>query len=175
MTPPEPDARDFRAAMGTFATGVTVVGTVTRAGFSATTANSFTSLSLAPRLVLVCLNTSSRTLSAILTATVFSVSVLSEDQEDLSRRFASRHRQSGWEAFAGTRYSLDGHGCPRLDGSLASFACRVHAVHKGGDHTILVGEVAGMSVSPGLDPLVFHDGLYRRLFAESSLMEQVAS
>ena len=107
MTPHAPDARDFRAAMGTFATGVTVVGTVTTEGFSATTANSFTSLSLAPRLVLVCLSTSSRTLTAILRATVFSVSVLSEDQEDVSRRFAAQHRPSGWGTFDGTRYSLD--------------------------------------------------------------------
>ena len=175
MTPHAPDARDFRSAMGAFPTGVTVVGTVTKAGFSATTANSFTSLSLTPRLVLVCLNTNSRTLSAILTATVFSVSVLSEDQEDVSRRFAGQHRQSGWEAFAGTRYSLDGHGCPRLDESLASFACRVHAVHEGGDHAILVGEVGAMLVRPGPDPLVFHDGGYRRLFGAPSHLGQLAS
>lgn len=174
MSPPTPDARDFRAAMGTFATGVTVVGTVTREGFSATTANSFTSLSLAPRLVLVCLNAGSRTLAAILNAGVFSVCVLSEDQEDVSRRFADRFRQSGWEAFAGTRYSLDGHGCPRLDESLASLACRVHAVHQGGDHTILVGEVGAMSVRPGPDPLVFHDGGYRRLLDPPSYLRQAS-
>ena len=161
--------------MGTFATGVTVVGTVTRAGFSATTANSFTSLSLAPPLVLVCLSTSSRTLTAILKATVFSVSVLSEDQEDVSRRFADRHRESGWEAFAGTRYSLDRHGCPRLDESLASFACRVHALHQGGDHAIVVGEVGGMLVRPGPNPLVFHDGGYRRLLDPPGHLRQLAS
>jgi len=175
MTPHAPDERDFRSALGAFATGVTVVATVTKGGFCATTANSFTSLSLDPRLVLICLNGASRTLSAMLKATVFSVSVLSESQEDVSRRFADRHRPAGWDAFAGTRFSLDGHGCPRLDESLASFACRVHAVYEGGDHVIVVGAVGGMSVSPGLEPLVFHDGGYRKLLGAPDYLGQLAS
>jgi flavin reductase (DIM6/NTAB) family NADH-FMN oxidoreductase RutF len=158
-----------------FATGVTVVATVVRDGFHATTANSFTSLSLDPRLVLICLDTASRTLSAILEATVFSVSVLSECQEDMSRHFADRERPSGWEAFSGTRISLDGHGCPRLDESLASFACRVHAVHEGGDHVIVVGEVVRMTVRSGAAPLVFHDGGYRTLFGARDYVGEWAS
>jgi len=175
MTPHSSDGRGFRSALGMFATGVTVVATLNRDGFHAATANSFTSLSLDPRLVLVCLNTASRTLSAILEAGVFSVSVLGEDQEDVSRQFADRHRPAGWDAFAGTRFSLDGHGCPRLDKSLASFACRVHAAHEGGDHVIVVGEVAGMTVKPGTAPLVFHDGGYRTLFGAPDHLDQLAS
>lgn len=174
----EPDvrgARAFRSALGMFATGVTVVSTLTRDGFHATTANSFTSLSLDPRLVLVCLSRAGRTRSAILEAGVFSVNVLSEDQEHLSRHFADRHRSAGRDAFAGIRFSLDRHGCPRLDRSLASFACRVVAVHEGGDHAIVVGEVAGFVTNPGTGPLVFHEGGYRTLFAAPDCFEQVAS
>jgi 3-hydroxy-9,10-secoandrosta-1,3,5(10)-triene-9,17-dione monooxygenase reductase component len=169
MTPPVSDSREFRSALGMFATGVTVVATLTRDGFHATTANSFTSLSLDPRLVLVCLNTASRTLSAIAETGVFSVSVLSEFQEDVSQRFADRDRPAGTEAFRGIRISLDGHGCPRLDESLASFGCKVHALHEGGDHVIVVGEVVEMSVRSAGDPLVFHEGAYRRLLARDYL------
>jgi flavin reductase (DIM6/NTAB) family NADH-FMN oxidoreductase RutF len=177
-TSPAPDVSDgraFRSALGMFATGVTVVSTLTRDGFHATTASSFTSLSLEPRLVLVCLRSPGRTLSAIVAAGVFSVSVLSEDQEQVSRHFADGHRSAGWDAFTGTRFSLDCHGCPRLERSLASFACRVHALHEGGDHVIVVGEVAGMVSSPGARPLVFQGGGYRALFTGPDLLEELAS
>jgi 3-hydroxy-9,10-secoandrosta-1,3,5(10)-triene-9,17-dione monooxygenase reductase component len=157
------DQRAYRSALGAFATGVTVVSTAARDGFHATTANSFTSVSLSPRLVLVCLTTGSRTLTAIRSSGVFAVSVLSSAQEDLSAHFASRHRAPGSAGFAGTRFTLDRHGCPRFTGSAASFACRVHEVFPGGDHVIVVGEVAAYSSRPGADPLLFHEGRYARV------------
>ena len=95
---------------------------------------SFTSVSLEPRLVLVCLSGASRTLAALLEAGVFSVNVLTECQEEVARRFADPCRPAGSGAFAGIPFTFDAQGCPRLDDSLASFACRVHAVHDGGDH-----------------------------------------
>jgi flavin reductase (DIM6/NTAB) family NADH-FMN oxidoreductase RutF len=150
-----------------FATGVTVVSTTTPDGrLHAMTANSFTSVSLDPTLVLVCLSRPSRGLDSVLQAGVFSVNVLSEVQAGLSRRFADRRRATG-AGFAGTGFTLDVHGCPQFDDSLASFACRVHAVHPGGDHAILVGEVDAFAVGDVAEPLVFHGGRYRSLADDS--------
>jgi flavin reductase (DIM6/NTAB) family NADH-FMN oxidoreductase RutF len=170
------DTDEFRAALGTFATGVTVVATTTPDGeHHATTANSFTSVSLDPMLVLVCLGAGGRGLEAIRAAEVFSVNVLAEPQEDLSRRFADRHRPPGTAGFAGTRFALDRLGCPRLGDSLATFSCRVHTVHPAGDHAIVVGEVAGLTVAPGAEPLVFHGGRYRALAPEAGIADRWAS
>ncbi|WP_459984860.1 flavin reductase family protein [Nocardioides sp. AN3] len=155
--------------MSGFATGVTVVSTASRGGFHATTANSFTSVSLSPQLVLVCLTTGSRTLTAIGSSGFFAVSVLSSAQEDLSSHFASRGRPHGSAGLAGTRFTLDRHGCPRFTGSTASFACRVHDVLPGGDHVIVLGEVAAYTSQPGADPLLFHDGRYARIQPEAAL------
>ncbi len=163
------DQRAYRAALGSFATGVTVVSTAAHDGFHATTANSFTSVSLSPRLVLVCLATGSRTLAAILGSGFFAVSILASTQVDLSRRFASRDRAPGSAGFAGTRFTLDRHGCPRFSGSAATFACRVHEALPGGDHVVLLGEVAAYTSQPGDDPLVFHEGRYARLEIETAL------
>ena len=159
----EQDQRAYRAALGGFATGVTVVSTAAPDGFHATTANSFTSVSLSPRLVLVCLTTGSRTLGAILGSGFFAVSILGAAQEELSAHFASRHRAPGSAGFAGTRFTLDRHGCPRFSDSAATFACRVHEALPGGDHVIVVGEVAAYTSRPGTDPLLFHEGRYARL------------
>ena len=163
------DQRSYRAALGGFATGVTVVSTAAHDGFHATTANSFTSVSLSPRLVLVCLTTGSTTLTRILGSGFFAVSVLTTAQEDLSRHFASRDRAPGSAGFAGTRFTLDRHGCPRFSGSAATFACRVHEALPGGDHVILVGEVAAYTAQPGQDPLLFHEGRYAQLEPAAAL------
>jgi flavin reductase (DIM6/NTAB) family NADH-FMN oxidoreductase RutF len=156
-----PTAQEFRAALGQFPTGVTVVATTTPDGeHHATTASSFTSLSLDPLLVLVCLDRASRGLASVLGSGVFSVSVLADCQEHLSRRFASRGRPPGSAAFEGLRYTLDGNGCPRFDDSLTTLECRLHAVHPGGDHTIVVGAVSALATTGGAAPLVFHAGRY---------------
>jgi flavin reductase (DIM6/NTAB) family NADH-FMN oxidoreductase RutF len=163
------DQRAYRAALGGFATGVTVVSTAAHDGFHATTANSFTSVSLSPRLILVCLTTGSRTLTAILSSGFFAVSVLSSAQEELSSHFASRDRAPGSAGFAGTRFTLDRHGCPRFTGSTSSFACRVHDALPGGDHVIVLGEVMAYASEPGADPLLFHEGRYARIEADAAL------
>lgn len=171
-----PAALDLRSALGSFTTGVTVVTSSTGDGeHHATTANSFTSVSLDPPLVLVCLGNESRGLSSILRGDAFAVNVLSRAQEHLSAYFADPTRPAGPAALARVDYSLDANGCPRLEDSLASFACRVHAVHPGGDHAIVVGEVVDLVARPHDEPLVFHAGGYRRLAAASRLPRQWAS
>lgn len=157
--------------MSSFATGVTVVGSPIGDGeLHATTANSFTSVSLDPMLVLVCLGTAGHGLAAIEESGVFSVNVLGEQQRRLSQHFADRRREPGTAGFAGTAYTLDGLGCPRFDGSLASFACRLESVHPTGDHAIVVGEVVALQVGDVTeDPLVFHGGRYRGLRDEHDL------
>jgi flavin reductase (DIM6/NTAB) family NADH-FMN oxidoreductase RutF len=163
------EQRAYRSALSGFATGVTIVSTAARDGFHATTANSFTSVSLSPRLVLVCLSSDSRTLTAILASKIFAVSVLSSAQEHLASHFASRCRARGSAGFAGTRFTLDRHGCPRFTGSAASFACRVHEVLPGGDHVIGLGEVAAYTSEPGAEPLLFHEGRYARVESQPAL------
>lgn len=168
---PAPDQAAFRAAMASFATGVTVVGTPIGDGeLHATTANSFASVSLDPMLVLVCLGTSGHGLAAIVESGVFSVNVLGEHQRRLSQHFADRRREPGTAGFATTAYVVDELGCPRFDGSLASFACRVEDLHPAGDHAIVVGEVLALQVGDvAADPLVFHGGRYRGLRSEHGL------
>lgn len=165
---PQPaDQHAYRAALGLFATGVTVVATPTPEGqVRASTANSFTSVSLEPRLVLVCLASTSRTLAAITTSGVLSVNVLRASQEDVSRACAGRDRPPVDldDAGPGDRvgFVLD-DGCPLLSDSLVSLRCAVHALHPGGDHTIVVAEVHGVLRGTGHDPLVFHRGRYHVL------------
>jgi len=167
------ESHEFRAACGLFATGVTIITTTMPDGqFYAMTANSFTSVSLQPKLVLACLNNTSRGLAAIVQAGVFAVSVLSDVQAELSRHFADPKRSAGSAAFADFGCSVGAVGCPHFDDSVAAFDCRVHAIYPGGDHAIVVGEVVALAVEPESEPLVFHRGKYR--FVEGIAVSRVA-
>ncbi len=146
--------RDFRAALGRYATGVTVVTARTARGPVGITANSFTSVSLDPPLVLWCPAKSSARLSAFTVADHYAIHVLAADQIDLCRRFA----RSG-EDFAGLDPAETPDGLPLLHGCLARFDCAAHAVHEGGDHAILVGRVLRAFVRNGT-PLLFWHGRY---------------
>ncbi len=154
------DARTLRDALGCFATGVTVVTTLDEDGQPVgLTANSFTSVSLEPPLLLVCIAKSAGSLAAMEAAENFAVNVLHIGQQPTSNLFA----KSGEDRFAATPWSRGHNGAPLLSGALANFECRRHALHDGGDHVILVGEVVRARFEPRRDPLLYFRGKYRRL------------
>jgi flavin reductase (DIM6/NTAB) family NADH-FMN oxidoreductase RutF len=158
------DMLSFRRAMGSFATGVTVVTVHTAdGGMHGMTVNSFSSVSLDPMLVLVCLSASSRGLALIRETGVFAVNVLSSGQEDLSRWFASQHRPASSTMFDGVPLAPGATGCPLLREAAAVFECSVHRLIPAGDHLIVIGEVVSMRHRPELEPLVFHAGDYQSL------------
>jgi len=165
---PPVDVSVFRKAMGSFPTGVTVVTVACDDGnMHGMTVNSFSSVSLDPMLVLVCLNETSRGVGLIERAEAFVVNVLSAGQQDLSRRFANRHRPAGPAMFDGVPFEPGVTGCPVLAGATASFECRLRQSHRAGDHLIVLGEVVALAHRPQLEPLIFHAGTYKSLEQES--------
>ena len=165
------DVSAFRQAMGSFPTGVTVVTVASDDGsLHGLTVNSFSSVSLDPMLVLVCLNETSRGVSLIARAGAFVVNVLSAGQQDISRWFANRHRPAGSAMFDGVPFEPGVTGCPVLVDATASFDCRLRQLHRAGDHLIVLGEVVGLVHRPALAPLIFHAGSYKSL-ADDPLAE----
>ena len=160
------DVSAFRKAMGSFPTGVTVVTVVTGDGdgdMHGVTVNSFSSVSLDPMLVSVCLNQAGRGFGLIERAGAFAVNVLAAGQQDVSRWFASRHRPVGPATYDGVPFERGMTGCPLLPGAAASFDCRLWQSHRAGDHLIVLGEVVALVHRPQLEPLVFHAGMYKAL------------
>ena len=152
----EARTHQFRAALGTFATGVTIVTTRNRAGEDiGLTANSFNSVSLDPPMVLWSLARKSLSLPAFLESGHFAVHVLAATQEDLSVTFATR----GADKFAGLAVTRGAGGIPLLPGCSAVFQCRTAFNYEGGDHVIFVGEVQEFDHFDRA-PLVFHSGRY---------------
>jgi flavin reductase (DIM6/NTAB) family NADH-FMN oxidoreductase RutF len=147
--------RAFRDALGRFATGVTVV-TCEGDGPLGITANSFTSVSLDPPLVLWSPARSSRRFNAFVEAEHFAVHVMGEEQADIALGFAMEG-----DAFDGLSVARNEEGVPIIHGCLARFECRTHARHDGGDHEIVVGAVLRASSSGGA-PLIFAGGSYGR-------------
>jgi flavin reductase (DIM6/NTAB) family NADH-FMN oxidoreductase RutF len=153
----------FRRVAGAFTTGVTVITVEREPGLvHGMTANSFTSVSLDPLLVLVCVDQDARLLSYLKSQRRFGVSILREDQQALSEYFAKTEQTPEEDASLGIRYKWTPSGIPLLDGTLAELACNVVAEHPAGDHTIFIGEVESMESYDG-EPLLFHCGQYRRL------------
>jgi len=149
-------SRQFRNALGAFATGVTIVTTRNRSGEDiGLTANSFNSVSLQPPMVLWSLAKSSYSLPAFLESGYFAVHVLSSSQEDLSLTFATL----GADKFAGLTLERGKNGIPLLAGCSARFQCRTAFNYEGGDHVIFVGEVEAFDHF-NRPPLVFHSGRY---------------
>lgn len=154
------DPRTLRDAMGCFATGITIVTALAEDGTPVgLTANSFTSVSLDPPLLLVCIANNAGTAPVLRECERFGVNVLQTSQQQTSNRFAGK----GEDRFAATPWHPGAGGVPLLDGSLVSFECRRHAVHEGGDHFILVGEVERARFESRRDPLLYFRGKYRRL------------
>ncbi|MHB8509671.1 MAG: flavin reductase family protein [Candidatus Dormibacteria bacterium] len=150
------DERQFREACGHFATGVTVVTARNAVGEAhGFTANSFTSVSLDPPLVLVCVTRDIASYAAMREASGFAVNILAAHQEELSRRFAT----PDLDKFAGLELIDGPYGAPHLQGVVAILSARVHSRHPAGDHDIFIGEVTGCEVTTRA-PLVFFRGQY---------------
>ena len=156
------DAAQFRDAMAHFATGITVVTAPAADGPHGVTINAFSSLSLKPPLVLICIEHGRYSMEVLEAARVFAVNVLAEGQEHLSRFFSTDSRPEGPHAFDGIAHR-PGRLAPVLDGCLALIECRVTAQHPGGDHTIFVGEVEVAEVFAGRRPLLYYDRRYYKL------------
>lgn len=154
------DSREFRNVLGHFATGVTVV-TGTAGGVPAgLAANAFSSVSLDPPLVLVCMALSSETWPVIRRTGAFAVNVLGEHQEELCRRFGRK----AVDRFESTPWETAVTGSPVFPDALAWIDCRIDAEHAAGDHTVVIGRVEALARRPeGGRPLLFFQGSYGRL------------
>ena len=153
------DPSTFRATLGRFASGITVVTAADAEGRDVgMTVSAFSSLSLDPPLILVCVDHGASVAPVLEHCDRFAINVLSEEQEPLSRRFAEREV----DRFDGVAYHRGEHGIALLDGALAHLECRVHARYPAGDHTILVGAVEATALNEG-HPLLYYRGGYGRL------------
>lgn len=154
---------DFRKAMGCFATGVTIITLDLDGEVHGMTANAFTSVSIDPLLVLVCVDHSTRTHAHMHAKKRFGINVLCEDQRAISEYYARPARtHEHAEAEAGARFERTSHGTPMLEGALAYLECRLHSSEEAGDHTIFIAEVEDVVVREG-DPLLFFRGKYRKV------------
>lgn len=154
------EPNDFRNALGSFATGITVITAVgPRGELIGITASSFNSVSLDPPLVLFSLNRRAYSLRAFLSSQTFAVNILREEQEDISNKFA-KALEDKWSDMD---YETWETGCPIITGSLASFECKIRHTYHGGDHVIFVGEVLRLAHDPNGRPLVFYGGKYHNV------------
>lgn len=151
---------EFRSTVGAFATGVTVITTDGEAGVYGMTANAFSSVSLDPPLVLVCVISGTTGAETIEQNGAFAVNVLGTHQEGISRFFASRERPRGRDAFREFGHSTAVTGSPIIQGSAAHLDCRLATAHEAGDHLIFIGDVVALGVDPEVRPLLFHGGGY---------------
>lgn len=157
VTAPSPD--EFRRAMASLPTAVTVVTAPGNHGPAGATANAVASLSLEPTLMIAALDRDSRTLAAVRNAGRFGINVLTADQEELARAFATKAPHP--EKWADVTWDEQG-GVPIIHGCVLWVACRLRDGHDGGDHVILTGHVEAVGGNSG-DPLLFHTGGYRGL------------
>ena len=158
----EPDPELFREVFGRFATGVAVITSAGSAGAGGMTANALCSLSLDPMLVLVCFENQARTLPIIREHGLFAINILSSEQREIAKLFASKIPEA--EKLAAVPHHRR-HGAPIIDGVLSWAVCELHELLAGGDHTIAVGRVLHLGLGEG-EPLVFYEGRYRAIMAE---------
>jgi len=153
------DSNLFKQACALFATGITIATTADPSGRPhGLTANSFSSVSLDPPLVLVCIATRSAVHETFFTSKSFAINILSEDQRGLSERFAA----SGEDRFQGVDWEPGPLGSPWLAKALAKLECQTYDRHPAGDHTIFIGRVYCVAIERGA-PLVYFASSYRRL------------
>jgi flavin reductase (DIM6/NTAB) family NADH-FMN oxidoreductase RutF len=156
------DPMEFRSIVGHFTTGVTIITSAAGDLLQGMTANAISSLSLDPTLVLICVDKTTHTHGVIERGGVFTVNILGEHQEDVSRIFAKRGEpETG--TLRGVPFRLGETGSPILDDCLAFIECRVVEMLGGGDHSIFLGEVVAEGVVEEMRPLVFFRGKYRTL------------
>jgi flavin reductase (DIM6/NTAB) family NADH-FMN oxidoreductase RutF len=161
--PPDFSAREFRAALGMFATGVTIVTARTAAGdLVGLTASSFNSVSVAPPLVLWSLSQAAGAMGVFSNGKHYAINVLAADQQALAEQFATR----GGDRWAGVAFTEGVSGAPLLAGAAATFECFNRSQYAEGDHVIFVGEVERCTHRQGAAPLLYHGG---KFYAEHPL------
>jgi flavin reductase (DIM6/NTAB) family NADH-FMN oxidoreductase RutF len=161
-TKESPNAEIFRKVLGHFATGVTVVTVDDGTLVHGMTANAFTSVSLVPLLILVCIGKKARTHRLVAEQMRFGVNVLAENHEEWARYFALVEQDRITADRLGIRFTRSARGTPTLEGGLARLDCRKVGWHDAGDHSICVGEVEDVQMADG-QPLIFFRGKFRRL------------
>lgn len=149
----------FRLTLGRFASGVTIVTTAFGEQRAGLTVSAFSSLSLTPPLILVCIDKRSPSIALIEQSRVFNVNILDEGQANLSQHFAS----ASLDKFASVQFRTGTLGAPLLEDTLGYLECRLREVIDGGDHVILLGEVEAANVAEDKQPLVYYQGRYRSL------------
>jgi len=153
---------DYRKVLGTFATGVTIITTELAGEYYGFTANSFTSVSLDPSLVLFCVKNDATFIDALADAKVFGVNILSIKQESISNKFANPALLNE-QRFDGLKTHRSELKCPILKGSLAYLDCELFKITKAGDHLIVLGKVKNFDKYEPGDPLLYFGGGYRGL------------
>ena len=154
----EVTTQEYRDALSKFASGITIVTVTAGEQPHGMTASAFAAVSLEPPLVLVCLEKTSRTRALVLEVGTFAVSVLVEGQQEIAKAFS----RPGKKPFDDLSHRPGKNGAPLLDGAIACIECSVEQVVEGGDHDIVVGEMAACEVRGG-QPLVYFNRGYRSL------------
>ncbi|MGH7071771.1 MAG: flavin reductase family protein [Acetobacteraceae bacterium] len=162
--------QSLRRILGRFATGVTVATTIRDGRPHGLTVNSFTSVSLSPALILICIHHASTFLNAAIEHGNFAVNIVDDDHLDVVRFFATpeRHREETWPSWE--RSPL---GVPLLEGAVAYLDCSLNAMHPGGDHVICIGEIRNAAAAAVGLPLVFVGGRFRSVGPICDLEEEV--
>jgi flavin reductase (DIM6/NTAB) family NADH-FMN oxidoreductase RutF len=155
------DDRQFRTAMGKFATGITVIATEVEGDIHGMTANAFMSVSLDPKLIVISVREQAQILSKLQESKTFSVNILAEDQQEVSMIFAGQIKDKQVEFGR-----LDGK--PVIPGAIAQIACEVSAEHVEGDHTLVIGKVTDIHLEDK-EALIFYSGKYRSLKEEKTV------
>jgi flavin reductase (DIM6/NTAB) family NADH-FMN oxidoreductase RutF len=156
------DPGDLRLSMRLWATGVTIVSTRYREIRHGMTVSAFTSVSLDPPLLLVCLEHGTRTHNLVQQSGVYGVSILGAQQKEISERFAGRQTEYQ-DRFRGLRIFTLKTGSPLILDGLAGLDCRVASSYEAGSHTIFVGEVVGSQIGEKGQPLIYYDRNYHLL------------
>jgi flavin reductase (DIM6/NTAB) family NADH-FMN oxidoreductase RutF len=156
-------ATEFRKAMGSFATGVTIVTVDLEGEVHGMTANAFASVSLDPLLLLVCVDHNARTHAHLHAKKRFGINILAQNQRVISEYYARPvHTHEHAEEEAAARFERTAQGTPILQGALAYLECRLQSTQEAGDHTIFIAEVEDVVVREG-EPLLFFRGKYRNI------------
>lgn len=151
---------DFKGALGSWAAGVTIVTTKQNDLVYGITVSSFSSLSVDPLLIIVCIAKSNKLADMVVDTKKFAVSILAEGQDDISNAFSKSGRDPLPE-FEGVTTITAETGCPIINGSIAYLDCELHEALEGGDHIIAVGRVVAASYDPGVKPLMYFRRGYR--------------
>lgn len=152
----------FRNTLAKFCTGVTIVTTKNQDRLHGITVNSFTSVSLDPPLILICIKKNGLSHSTLCESKNFMINILSVEQKELSDRFANPAMDSETR-FKGLKFRISKNGLPVLAGNLGHLECRVVNQFEGGDHTIFIGQVEKGEFSEGKKPLLFYNSRYSYL------------